>query len=126
MKQKLAEGDTATALKLAEKAFALKPRHEETQDILLRLQAEQPTGRARADAGRQAEVRHAAARRLPPARRRAALGKRRRASSTRQASIEAREAAIEANRLSPDLIPPRPWPRAPMSPRASASTRRGC
>ena len=31
MKQKLAEGDTATALKLAERAFALKPRHAETQ-----------------------------------------------------------------------------------------------
>ncbi|MES2143382.1 MAG: heme biosynthesis HemY N-terminal domain-containing protein, partial [Pseudomonadota bacterium] len=40
MKQKLAEGDTATALKLAEKAFALKPRHSETQDVLLKLQAE--------------------------------------------------------------------------------------
>jgi HemY protein len=40
MKQKLAEGDTETALKLAEKAFALKPRHEDTQDTLLRLQAE--------------------------------------------------------------------------------------
>ena len=40
MKQKLAEGQTDTALKLAEKAFALKPKHEEVQDILLRLQAE--------------------------------------------------------------------------------------
>ena len=37
--QKLAEGDTDTALKLAEKAFALRPRHGETQDTLLRLQA---------------------------------------------------------------------------------------
>ena len=40
LKQKLAEGDTDTALKLAERAFALKPRHEETQDTLLKLQAE--------------------------------------------------------------------------------------
>ena len=40
MKQKLVEGDTDTAAKLAEKAFALKPRHEETQDVLLRLQAD--------------------------------------------------------------------------------------
>ena len=39
MKQKLAEGDSDTALKLAEKAFALKPHHEEVQDTLLRLQA---------------------------------------------------------------------------------------
>ena len=40
MKQKLADGDTDTAMKLAERAFALKPSHEETGDILLRLQAE--------------------------------------------------------------------------------------
>ena len=39
MKQKLEAGDTATALKLAEKAFALKPKHEDTQDVLLKLQA---------------------------------------------------------------------------------------
>ena len=38
--QKLAEGDTDTALKLAEKAFALKPKHGETQDILLKLQSD--------------------------------------------------------------------------------------
>jgi HemY protein len=30
MKQKLADGDTDTALALAKKAFALKPKHEET------------------------------------------------------------------------------------------------
>ena len=41
LRHKLAEGDTDTALKLAEKAFALKPRHSETQDILLKLQADQ-------------------------------------------------------------------------------------
>ena len=40
MHQKLAEGDGETALKLAEKAFALKPKHAETQDILLKLQSE--------------------------------------------------------------------------------------
>jgi HemY protein len=39
MKQKLEDGDTETALKLAEKAFALKPRHAETQDTLFGLQA---------------------------------------------------------------------------------------
>jgi len=38
--QKLADGDTETALKLAEKAHALRPKHEEVQDILLRLQAQ--------------------------------------------------------------------------------------
>lgn len=37
--QKLSEGDTETAYALAQKAFALKPRHSEMQDTLLRLQA---------------------------------------------------------------------------------------
>ena len=40
LKQKLAAGDTGTALALAERAFAIKPKHEETQDILLKLQAQ--------------------------------------------------------------------------------------
>ena len=35
MKKRLSEGDTDTALKLAEKAFSLKPKHEETQDVLI-------------------------------------------------------------------------------------------
>ncbi len=38
LKLKLAEGDTETALKLAEKAFALKPKQMEIQDSLLNLQ----------------------------------------------------------------------------------------
>jgi len=40
MKQKLSDGDTDTALALAKKAFALKPKHGETHDVLLKLQAE--------------------------------------------------------------------------------------
>jgi HemY protein len=39
MKQKLAAGDTETAMKLAEKAMALRPRNEEVQTTLLQLQA---------------------------------------------------------------------------------------
>lgn len=39
MKQKLAEGDTKLALALAEKAFAIKPRHAPTSDTLFKLQA---------------------------------------------------------------------------------------
>lgn len=38
MKQKLADGDTKTALALAEKAFAIKPKHTETMDALFKLQ----------------------------------------------------------------------------------------
>lgn len=40
LKQKLTEGDTETALKLAEKAFVLKPRNAEVSDALLQLQAQ--------------------------------------------------------------------------------------
>jgi HemY protein len=39
MKQKLAEGDTETAMKLAEKALAIRPKNEEVQTTLLQLQA---------------------------------------------------------------------------------------
>lgn len=40
MKQKLAEGDIDRAMKLAEKAFALRPAHEETQNVLFELQSD--------------------------------------------------------------------------------------
>jgi HemY protein len=39
MKQKLAAGDTETAMKLAEKAMAIRPRNAEVQTTLLQLQA---------------------------------------------------------------------------------------
>ena len=105
MKQRLEDGDTDTALKLAEKAFALKPRHAETGDILLALQATQADwAGARKTLG--TKVRTGA---LPKD-----VGKRRDAVLALQEakgifedgnSIRAREAAIEANKLSPDLIP---------------------
>ncbi|MGB8622218.1 MAG: heme biosynthesis HemY N-terminal domain-containing protein [Paracoccaceae bacterium] len=105
MKQKLADGDLDTAMKLAEKAFALKPAHEETQDTLLRLQAEHAdwTGARRT---LNAKLRHGAIPRDVHKRRDAVLA----LSEARDVleeghTIEAREAAIEANRLSPDLIP---------------------
>ena len=41
MKQKLAAGDTHTALALAQKAYALKPRHLEVQNTLLELSAKE-------------------------------------------------------------------------------------
>ena len=105
MKQKLADGDTDTALKLAEKAYALKPKHEETQDVLLRLQAEKSdwvgarkTLNAKLKSGslpRDVYKRRDAVLALSEARDIIGEGK----------TIESREAAIEANRLSPDLIP---------------------
>ncbi len=105
MKQRLSEGDTETAMVLAKKAFALKPKHEETQDVLLRLQAEKAdwagarqTLGAKLKSGslpRDVHKRRDAVLALSEARGIADEGK----------TIEARETAIEANRLSPDLIP---------------------
>ncbi|MBY5933435.1 heme biosynthesis protein HemY [Tateyamaria omphalii] len=105
MKQKLADGDTDTALQLAEKAFAIKPKHEETQDILLKLQADKEdwTG---ARATLSAKLKHGNLPRDVHKRRDAvlALSEARKVLEADE-TIEAREAAIEANRLSPDLIP---------------------
>jgi HemY protein len=105
MKIKLDEGDTETALKLAEKAFALKPKHEETQDILLRLQAGAKDWKgARATLG--AKLKSGALPRDVYRRRDAVLAlQEARTVIDEGATIEAREAAIAANRQSPDLIP---------------------
>ena len=105
LRQKLAEGDTETAQKLAAKALELKPRHEETQDILLKLQAESRDWKgARATLGAKLKAGV-----LPKDvyRRRDAVLALQQAQGVMEegASIEAREAAIEANRQSPDLIP---------------------
>ena len=105
MKQKLAAGDTETAIQLAEKAFALKPKHEETGDLLLRLQAEKEdwTGARKT---LSTKLRNGQLPRDVHKRRDAVLA----LSEAKDVisddkSIEARETAIEANRLSPDLIP---------------------
>jgi HemY protein len=105
MHQKLAEGDTETALKLAEKAFVLKPKHGETQDILLKLQSESSDWKgARATLG--AKLKAGALPKDVYRRRDAVLAlQEARGIMDESASLEAREAAIEANRKSPDLIP---------------------
>lgn len=105
LKQKLAEGDTETALKLAEKAFALKPKHEEVQDTLLKLQAgagdwkgARTTLQAKRQAGnlpRDVHRRRDAVLALEQARAFAEAGN----------AQAAGEAAIAANRESPDLVP---------------------
>ena len=105
MKRKLAEGDTKTALKLAEKAFEMKPRHLPSQDILLKLQSEAADWKgARATLGAQ---RKTGALPKDVFRRRDAVMALQEAKVIldSDASIESRESAIEANRLSPDLIP---------------------
>ena len=105
MKQKLTEGDTDTALKLAEKAFALKPKHAETQDVLLKLQAEHADWKgARTTLG--AKLKSGELPRDVYRRRDAVLAlQEARAVMDDASPIDVREAAIEANKLSPDLIP---------------------
>ncbi|WP_050527086.1 heme biosynthesis protein HemY [Pseudorhodobacter aquimaris] len=105
MHQKITQGDTATALKLAEKAFALKPKHAEIQETLLGLQTGQGDWKgARVTLG--AKQRSGALPRDVYRRRDAVLALQEASGVIEEgATIEAREAAIEANRLSPDLIP---------------------
>jgi len=105
LQQKLSEGDREVALKLAEKAFELRPRHAETQDILLKLQSDAGDwSGARATLG--AKLKAGALPKDVYRRRDAVLAlQQARTVIDDEASIEAREAAIEANKLSPDLIP---------------------
>lgn len=105
LRQKLVAGDTATALLLAQKAYALKPRHKEIQDTLLDLEMRQGDWKGARkllkEKNRQGELpkdvhlRRDAVLALQEASDVLAVGN----------SISAREAAISANRASPDLIP---------------------
>ncbi|MEL6959456.1 MAG: heme biosynthesis HemY N-terminal domain-containing protein [Pseudomonadota bacterium] len=105
MKQKLEDGDNETALALAEKAFAIKPKHVETQDTLLRLQAEKAdwagarkTLTAKLKTGqlpRDVHKRRDAVLALSDAKERMDAGE----------TAKAHEMSIEANRMSPDLVP---------------------
>ncbi|SMY07231.1 heme biosynthesis protein HemY [Flavimaricola marinus] len=105
MKQRLEDGDTETALKLARKAFEIKPGHAETQDLLLRLQAESHDwAGARLTLGQKLKT--GTLPREVHKRRDAVLAlSEAKDVLSDKSSIEVREAAIEANRMSPDLIP---------------------
>ena len=105
MKQRLASGDTHVALKLAQKAFELKPKHEEVQDVLLQLQAQSHDWQgARKTLG--VKLKHGKIPRDVHKRREAVLALSQAAEVIdEENSIEKREIAIEANRLSPDLVP---------------------
>ena len=105
MQQKLEAGDVQTALKLAETAFTLKPKHTEVQDALLTLQAKNEDW-AGARGTLKAKLKYGALPRDVHKRRDAVLA----LSEARGVwdegnDIAARETAIEANRLSPDLVP---------------------
>lgn len=105
MKQKLAEGDEDTARKLAEKALALKPRHEETQDVLLRLQTKAQDW-AGARSTLNAKLKSGSLPRDVYRRRDAILALSEASDLIAEgATVEQQERAIQANRLSPDLVP---------------------
>ena len=105
MKQKLDAGDTDTALKLAERAFAIKPKHEEVQDTLLRLQAKTADWSG-ARKTLNAKLKHGALPRDVHKRRDAVLAlSEAKGILDEGKTIEAQEAAIGANKSSPDLIP---------------------
>ncbi len=105
MRQKIDEGDTGTALLLAQKAYALKPRHKEIQDTLLDLEMREGdwkgARRMLKEKRRQGD--------MPldvHVRRDAVLALQEASEVLKQGnSISAREAAISAAKASPDLIP---------------------
>ncbi|MEL7183913.1 MAG: heme biosynthesis HemY N-terminal domain-containing protein [Pseudomonadota bacterium] len=105
MRQKLEAGDTDTAMKLAEKAFALKPRNVETQDTLLRLQAQN----ANWDGARKvlsAKLKSGALPKDVYKRREAVLSLADARAAMGQGEMDrAKAEALEANRLSPQLVP---------------------
>ena len=105
LNQKLAEGDTDTALKLAKHAFTLHPKNEDVQDKLLRLQAEKHDWKGARET-LNAKLRGGQIPRDLHRRRDAVLALSQAKDVMDEGkSIEAREAAIKANALSPDMVP---------------------
>ena len=105
LQQHLQDGDTEVALKLAEHAFALKPRHGETQDVLLKLQAGQEDWRG-VRTTLTAKLKHGSLPKDVHKRRDAVFA----LSQSRDLRAEGKldEAQIyagEANRLAPGLVP---------------------
>ena len=105
LQQHLQDGDTELALKLAEHAFALKPKHGETQDALLKLQADQEDWHG-VRATLTAKLKYGTLPKDVHKRRDAifALSQARdlRAEGKLQ---EAQSYAVEANKLAPSLVP---------------------
>lgn len=105
LKQKLADGDKETAMALAQKAFALKPKHAETQDTLLQLQVDDANWSGARET-LNAKLKHGSLPRDVHRRRDAVLALSEVETAPGETlSAEGRAKAIEANRLSPDLIP---------------------
>ncbi len=105
LKQTLQSGDMETALKLAERAFALKPKHVETQDVLLKLQASQKDWLGIRDT-LKAKLKHGVLPKNVHKRRDAVFA----LSQAMELQVEgnydeSHKLAVEANRLSPALMP---------------------
>ena len=105
LQQNLQAGETGIALKLAEHAFALKPKHIDTQDALLKLQAREEDWQG-VRTTLEAKLKHGALPRDLYKRRDGvfALSQAREARAAGKIQ-EAQKLAIEANRLSPALVP---------------------
>ncbi|MCR9086850.1 MAG: heme biosynthesis protein HemY [Rhodobacteraceae bacterium] len=104
MKQKLDAGDTEVAMKLAEKAVALKPGNAETSETLFHLQAQKDdwTG-ARRTLG--TELKYGTMPRDVCRRRDAVLALADASGKMESDASAAEDAAIEANRLAPNFVP---------------------
>lgn len=105
MQQKLAEGDTETAMKLAEKAFGLRPEHQDTSNTLFALQ----TDHGDWSGARKTLASKVSGRELPRdvGRRREAillLAEARRLLEAGEVDAGKAE-AIQANKRAPDLVP---------------------
>ena len=105
MKQKLAEGDTETAMKLAERALALRPRNEDVQTTLFQLQAQHDDW-AGARSTLAAALRAGNLPRDVHRRRDAILALAHARDAMADGKIEeAAQTAANANRMAPALIP---------------------
>ena len=105
LQQHLQDGDTEVALKLAEHAFALKPRHGETQDVLLKLQAGQEDWRG-VRTTLTAKLKHGSLPKDVHKRRDAVFALSQSRDWRAEGKLEeAQIYAVEANRLAPGLVP---------------------
>ncbi len=105
LKQKLAEGDTDTALKLAEKAFAIRPDHAETMNTLFALQSAKGEWRG-ASKTIAAEVKAHVLPKDVGLRREAILELAEARALLEAGNIEAGKAsALKANKMAPGLVP---------------------
>jgi HemY protein len=105
LQQHLQDGDTELALKLAEHAFALKPKHGETQDALLKLQAGQEDWHG-VRATLTAKLKHGTLPKDVHKRRNAIFALSQAHDLRAEGKLqEAQSYAVEANKLAPSLVP---------------------